>query len=103
MQLAGHYMEADTLRYINAAARGRIQLTASSAHPELPYHLLSIITFCLNQVDLMFKLGDLFVLHGQKHCIGSSVVLMGQTQNPHILQTGCSQQQPSWRHSRVSS
>ena len=57
-------LQEDALRYINAAARGRIQLTASSAHPELPYHFLSIITFCLNQVDLMFKLGEFFVLHG---------------------------------------
>ena len=79
MQLGGYQMEVDTLRYMNAAARECIQLTASSAHPELPYHLLSIITFCLNQIYLMFKLGDFFVLHGQKHCIGSSMVLKGQT------------------------
>ena len=62
------YLEVDTLHYMNAADQKRIQLIASSAHPELPYHLLSIITLCLNQVNFMFKLGDFFVLHGQKHC-----------------------------------
>lgn len=88
-------MEVDTLRYINAAANHCIQLMACSAHPELPYHLLSIIAFCLNQVNFMFELGDLFVLHGQRHCIGRCVVLTGQMWDLQMMQTDCSQQQPS--------
>ena len=100
MQLGGSHMEMDTLRCIVTAARACVQLMASSAYPELPYHLLSIITFCHNQVIVMFKLEDFLVLHGKKHCVGSCEVLKGRTWNAHTLQTDCSQQQPSCGDSR---